>query len=230
MPDDTPTLLPLFPLANVVHFPDTELPLHILEPRYRVLVRDLEARRAAGEPALVGMAVSRPGERDTAGRTAVFAAGTAGRLVAIEPLADGRYDIVLRGEFRFTLEREGEARPYRTAIVRPHPEAPIDDAEPVVRAVREELITHLEALAAEMGGNFPLDRERLARLAATGSFAALINNLAAELDLPVSRKLLLLDQTLPERALDVLTVLRSRRRVLDLLRPFRHLAHRAERN
>ena len=33
-------LLPLFPLPNVVLFPNVFLPLHIFEPRYRELVAD----------------------------------------------------------------------------------------------------------------------------------------------------------------------------------------------
>jgi len=57
-----------------------------------------------------------------------------------------------------------------------------------------------------------------------------VNTLAAELDLPPLRKLQLLEQALPERALEVLGILRSRRRVVDLLRPFRHLADAAENN
>ena len=34
-----PTVLPIFPLPNVVLFPDVFLPLHIFEPRYQDMVR-----------------------------------------------------------------------------------------------------------------------------------------------------------------------------------------------
>ena len=32
--------LPIFPLPRLVFFPDTILPLHIFEPRYRAMVAD----------------------------------------------------------------------------------------------------------------------------------------------------------------------------------------------
>lgn len=57
-----------------------------------------------------------------------------------------------------------------------------------------------------------------------------VNVLAAHLDLPALRKLQLLAEPLPERALSVLGILRARQKVLDLLRPYRHLAAGAEYN
>lgn len=232
MPANAPQLptLPLFPLSNVVHFPHTDLVLHVFEPRYRALVRDLEAQEAAGEAPLVGMVVSRSGELDAQGRAAIFPAGTAGRLTAVERLADGRSNIVLRGEFRFAVEREGAEQPYRTATVRPCHEPGFDEQEPGIVTVREQLLALAAALATEMGSRFPLALDDLHRLIERGGFAGLVNGLASEIDLPVRRKLMLLDQPLPERALEMLAVLRSRRHVLDVLRPFRHLAAGAEHN
>jgi len=37
-------LMPLFPLPNLVFFPNTRLPLHVFEPRYRQLIADVLAR------------------------------------------------------------------------------------------------------------------------------------------------------------------------------------------
>src|SRR3989304_535686 len=34
-------VIPLFPLATVVFFPNTLLPLHVFEPRYRQMVKDI---------------------------------------------------------------------------------------------------------------------------------------------------------------------------------------------
>jgi hypothetical protein len=44
------------------------------------------------------------------------------------------------------------------------------------------------------------------------------------------RKLQLLTESLPERGLSVLSILRSNRQVMDMLRPFRRLADGTERN
>ena len=126
-------LLPLFPLPNVVHFPGTLLPLHIFEPRYRAMVRDLldlpEPER------LVGMLLSggppEPGE----GAQTLVLPGTAGRLVGVEPLADGRFDILLHGEFRFEIAEEVGGKPYRRARVRPLPEG-----GPAAESLREGLL------------------------------------------------------------------------------------------
>ena len=51
-----PTLLPIFPLPNVVLFPNVFLPLHIFEPRYRQMV----AESLAGDR-IIGMVLLQPG-------------------------------------------------------------------------------------------------------------------------------------------------------------------------
>ncbi len=109
-----PEIVPLFPLPNVVFFPRMPLPLHVFEPRYRAMVRD-----ALRGPRLIGMVLLRSGwQADYAGRPPVFTTGTVGQIVRIEELADGRFDLVLRGlaTFRIVDERP-PARPYREARV-----------------------------------------------------------------------------------------------------------------
>ena len=49
-------LLPLFPLPNVVLFPNVFLPLHVFESRYREMVAD-----AMRGDRLIGMVLLRPG-------------------------------------------------------------------------------------------------------------------------------------------------------------------------
>ena len=61
-------------------------------------------------------------------------------------------------------------------------------------------------------------------------FEQLVNRIAAEIDLPPLSKIGLLNDPLPERALHLLGILSSRRQVLDLLRPYRHLAADPELN
>ena len=39
--DNTLERLPIFPLGNAVLFPNTDIPLHIFEPRYRQLMDDI---------------------------------------------------------------------------------------------------------------------------------------------------------------------------------------------
>ena len=55
-------------------------------------------------------------------------------------------------------------------------------------------------------------------------------DLVSTFAVPPLRKLQLLTEPLPERGLSVLSILRSRRQVMDMLRPFRGLAEGSERN
>jgi len=108
-----PSTLPLFPLSNVVLFPGVFLPLHIFEPRYRAMVAD-----ALAGDRLIGMVLLRPGwELHYEGRPAIYETGCAGLITHVEPLADGRYNIVLKGLSRFRVAREDHDQAYRVAHV-----------------------------------------------------------------------------------------------------------------
>ena len=110
-----PSVIPLFPLGDVVLFPRVPLPLHIFEPRYRKMVAD-----ALAGDRVVGMVLLRPGwEVDYEGRPPVFDSGCAGLIDRWEELPDGRYNIVLRGLSRFRVREEHPGEPYRLASVEP---------------------------------------------------------------------------------------------------------------
>lgn len=220
------TALALFPLPNVVLFPDADLKLHIFEPRYRRLVRDLLDRDPSDRR--IGMVLLKPGWRD--GDPDVFAAGTAGRLIDFEPLPDGRSNIVLRGEYRFAIEREVDAPelPYRKALVTRLGEQAMEEDE--ADALRRALLDQALRLSSEMGQFLPWPLEDLEELRGEASLQAVVHRLAQELDIPALRKLRLLAEELEERSTSVLRILRSRQRVLDLLRPFRRLADGAAHN
>src|SRR6187455_301716 len=99
-----PPTIPIFPLPNVVLFPNVFLPLHIFEPRYRAMLGDaLEGDR------IIGMTLLMPGyEADYQGRP------------------DGRSNVVLRGIEKFRILEEDASREYRLARVEPLPEATSD--------------------------------------------------------------------------------------------------------
>lgn len=218
------TRLPLFPLPDVVCFPRTELKLLVEEPRYLRLVKDLVDRDE--DARWVGMVLLKPGwTQNYDGRPAIYPGGTASRLVDVESLPDGRTQILLVGDFRFELERELlGAEPYRLAEVRPVEEPWLNEQDAGIRAVRKAMTELLRHVAEQTGERFPLDLSELEELAGECAFEELVNRVAAGLDLPPLRKLKLLQQPLPERGLSILTILRNRQQVLDLLRPWRHLA------
>jgi len=128
--------LPLFPLPDVVLLPNTFLPLHIFEPRYRKMVRDaLEGDR------LIAMGFQLGAAEDEAPPPIAPIAGV-GEIVLSQSLPDGRFHLVLRGRARVRIERElPSEEPYRmvaaTEIPDDAPGSMIDllDAEASLRAL-----------------------------------------------------------------------------------------------
>ena len=92
--------------------PGTTLPLHIFEPRYRAMVSD-----ALAGDGTIGMAMLQPGWEESSDIPPIFPIGGAGRIVEAEQLPDGRYDIVLGGDFRYRVLEESLPAPYRVATV-----------------------------------------------------------------------------------------------------------------
>lgn len=106
--------VPLFPLPRVVFFPDTLLPLHVFEPRYRELVSD--AIDGAG---LVAVPLLSAGwESAYTGSPSVHPICGLGMIVRRQALPDGRSNIVLLGRARVRIAAELDvSTPYRQARV-----------------------------------------------------------------------------------------------------------------
>lgn len=94
--------VPIFPLPDLALFPNTLLPLHIFEPRYRAMVTDALARDR--RLAIVGLKPGYAG--DYAGHPAVHEVAGLGRIVKCERMATGRFNLLLKGELRVRIERE----------------------------------------------------------------------------------------------------------------------------
>ena len=173
------TLIPVFPLPDVVLFPGVFLPLHIFELRYREMVQD----SLAGDR-LIGISLLRPGwDHDGAGRPAIYPIGCVGLISHIEELSDGRYNLVLRGVEKFRVLREEEqTRAYRRASVDYFEERMTDADRDAVRRQRHQLERLLSAVADAPEQTFPSNL----------SDEEVINALAQYLDLePVERQALL---------------------------------------
>jgi Lon protease-like protein len=175
-----PPSIPIFPLPNVVLFPNVFLPLHIFEPRYRAMVAD----SLAGDR-IFGMTLLQPGfEGDYHGNPAVYAVGCAGVITHAERLPDGRSNVVLRGLEKFRIVQEDHSRPYRVATIDALPETTSESDRPLLRQQRQRLETLLIA-AIERGGADP-------RFPPAIADDDLVNALAQYLTLsPVERQALL---------------------------------------
>ena len=176
-----PSEIPLFPLPNVVFFPEVYLPLHVFEERYRAMTR-----QALGGTRVIGMTVLREGwQDDYEGTPPIYATGCAGAIVHHEPLDDGRFNIVLRGVARFEVEQElHSTEPFRIARVRWLEEPDASGHSAALARLRRQVETLL--LPAVAQGEM--------RLPPGMADQALINAVCQALDIPVVEKLALLEK------------------------------------
>lgn len=203
-------LLPLFPLPNLVFFPQTRLPLHVFEPRFRQLVADVVARDQR-----FGIVLLQPGwEADYFGAPPVYACGTMGRIEHAVPLDDGRYNILVHGETRFRVVAEVSRQPYRTARVVVQPQI---EGDPTATYAKRTWLTDLSQqylrYLPEQGGVPQIQ---------TVGLEALTNALIMSLNLDIAEKQRLLEiDDVAARAEDVGTELQNRIESMQFLAPFR---------
>ncbi len=173
------TVIPVFPLPDVVLFPGVFLPLHIFEMRYRDMIRDsLAADR------LVGISLLKKGwEHDPAGRPAIYGVGCVGLISHVEALSDGRYNLVLRGVEKYrVVDEEPPLRAYRRASVEYLSEQATPAERESVSRQKHRLERLLSSAADSPERPFP----------ANLSDEEVINALAQYLDLePIERQALL---------------------------------------
>jgi len=104
--------LPLFPLHTVL-CPGIALPLHIFEPRYRLLIERCVARSAP-----FGIVLIRQGREVGSDEVAIAGVGTMAEIREATKLPDGRYDILVVGSGRFTVDKvDSASEPYLIAQV-----------------------------------------------------------------------------------------------------------------
>lgn len=191
--------LPIFPLPNVTFFPQTYLPLHVFEPRYRAMT----ANCLRGDR-LMGVALLKDGwQNDYFGRPPLCKTFGVGRIIDHAHLADGRYDIVLEGIYRARLVQEFPTKPFRTGRVQVLQEAPVDTRRAQVGA----LIGDLRDLTAELSRLLPESKDAIA--AAWSSHPhplAVANQLAAALVIDAYDRQSILEQDDPLRRLKLLLV------------------------
>jgi uncharacterized protein len=206
------TLIPVFPLPDVVLFPGVFLPLHIFELRYRELVKD----SLAGDR-LIGISLLRPGwDHDAEGRPAIYPIGCVGLISHIEELSDGRYNLVLRGVEKFRVVREeAQARSYRRASVDYVEESMSAADREAVRRQRHHLERLLTTVTDTPEQPFPTNL----------SDEEVINALAQYLDLePIERQALLEREGVAQRC-DALIELLEMKEMSGGQEPARGLRH-----
>jgi Lon protease-like protein len=146
------TRLPLFPL-NTVLVPGLVLPLHVFEPRYRVLVQALLELPEDAERQFGVIAIRSGREVGADGVRALYPVGCTAELREVTPYADGRYDLVTVGETRFRLAGlDADAgTPYHTGFVDfLHEQDGDGDLAGLARSVTRRFADYREQLGVEV--------------------------------------------------------------------------------
>lgn len=132
--------LPLFPLPSVVFLPNTLLPLHVFEPRYRELVADA----LAGDGIFAVPRLAPGWQADYEAQPPVRRICGVGRILKHEEMPDGRSNLVLAGIGRVEIMDEAPSDSlYRVARARIRPDVPVTAAG---QRVLMQLRTSLAAL------------------------------------------------------------------------------------
>ncbi len=96
--------LPLFPLRGIVLFPGSLLPLHIFEPKYRLMLQDVIAHDR------------RFGVINVDSDDVMASVGCIAEVVQVEKFEDGMSNIITVGVERFKVIREIETSLYLRAV------------------------------------------------------------------------------------------------------------------
>lgn len=106
--------IPLFPLHTVL-CPGIALPLHIFEPRYRLMVEACIERESP-----FGIVLIREGREVGGDEVSVAGVGTFAEIRQAGRLPDGRYDLLVVGTGRFAIEDvDSASEPWLVASVLP---------------------------------------------------------------------------------------------------------------
>lgn len=201
--DNFSGVVPIFPLSTVVFFPNTLLPLHIFEQRYRDMLND-----ALSDEKLIGMALLKPGwEKDYFGNPEIYRITGIGRIITSETFEDGRSNIVLYGLRRAEILETIDGKPYRQARIRLL-ENPGVNEEKILR----EKILYMISAWNDMNGD-----ENQIKVNGSLNLGRLTDVLASLLISNVFEKQKLLEELdINERGRKIATFLEDRLKVLEI--------------
>ena len=193
-----PAILPLFPLPQVVLFPQTFLPLHVFEPRYQELAVDI---LNSHHHLVIALMRENPAKGTLGETTATFDVGCLAEVVRAEPVTGGRWKLLLQGKEAIQILQEHPGKPYRqvqTELL------PFDNARLWHGPHRQRLMDALRVYASSEGVGVQLEELLELPLEDVGR----LNTLAMALDFePTERQFLLEARDLPTLAERMLQLL-----------------------
>ena len=151
----------LFPL-NTILVPGLVLPLHIFEPRYRLMVQELLEIPDEDEREFGVVSIRDGHDITTLGIDALHPIGISAIMREVTPSEDGRYDIVTTGARRFTVKAVDTSSPLLSADVEWLPEpVPVESAELslLTKSTLSEFAAYRAALSGELNSNVSIFEE-----------------------------------------------------------------------
>lgn len=151
----------LFPL-NTILVPGLVLPLHIFEPRYRLMVQELLEIPDEDEREFGVVSIRDGHDVTTLGIDALHPIGISAIMREVTPSEDGRYDIVTTGARRFTVKAVDTSSPLLSADVEWLPEpVPVESAELslLTKSTLSEFAAYRAALSGELNSNVSIFEE-----------------------------------------------------------------------
>ncbi len=140
-------VIPLFPLGSVL-FPGAALPLHIFEPRYKLMIAGCIERE---QP--FGVVLIRDGSE--VGSSAVpHEVGTTASITRVEHLSDGRLNIIAIGQQRFRILSLDHSQAHLAGEVRYLERAPPAEATGDLAAKVGELFSLHHRSMLALGGQW----------------------------------------------------------------------------
>ena len=187
-PPEKDIVIPLFPLPATVFYPNTSLPLHIFEPRYRNMVED--ALNGKGE---IGMILLKPGwENDYQGTPEIMTIGCVGKITRHSELPEGKYNILLSGLYRFRILNEIKGKTYRQAEVAILKEINNKDLTSQASPIKERLTRIMQLYLKNIPNGAKI--EEALHMENCQNLAEFVDKLTHHFDLPVNKMQEFLEQ------------------------------------
>ena len=186
MTPDFKTPLAIFPLADLVFFPGTVLPLRLFEPRYRKMALDL----LNGQGLLAVALLEEGGQESEDQEPAIHSIVTVGRARRWERTEEGHVHLELEGLLRARVLQEIPGQPYRQGLLEPLEEKEVSAAD--TAELGQKLLWGLQRLV----GAEPTRPDEIT-FESSASLGRFCDALAALLPLPTSEKVALLGELDP---------------------------------
>src|SRR6476646_7629601 len=142
--------IPLFPLPNLVLFPNIVVPLHIFEDRYKSMVNT-----CIDQDEVFGLVLLRSAAEEESEQT-IHRVGVSARVVEVERLEEGRLNILCEGESRFRIYRFTQQVPFWKGTVEFFEDQEFRTPEALYDQVAE-LYRGVAALSAKLSGSDPAE-------------------------------------------------------------------------